>query len=78
MIMWKTASVIRMGCAPLSSVNPPYYANKHPEPIEVIESWGLGFHEGCVLKYLARWKEKGGKEDLEKALWYLQRLVDKS
>jgi hypothetical protein len=34
-----------------------------------------GFHEGNVLKYLARWRRKGGVEDLRKAHEYLRRLI---
>ena len=29
-----------------------------------------------VLKYICRWKHKNGKQDLEKAMWYLQHLID--
>ena len=29
-----------------------------------------------VLKYICRWKHKNGKQDLEKAMWYLQHLLD--
>ena len=28
-----------------------------------------------VIKYMWRWKDKGGKQDLEKARWYLDRLI---
>ena len=33
---------------------------------------------GNVLKYLWRWKHKNGVEDLKKAQWYLQRMIDNS
>ena len=29
-----------------------------------------------VIKYIWRWKEKNGKQDLEKAKWYLQDLIE--
>lgn len=29
-----------------------------------------------VLKYICRWKHKNGKQDLEKAMWYLQHLIE--
>lgn len=48
------------------------------EPVKVIESWGLaeGFYLGSALKYILRAKHKGNeRQDLEKALWYLERLV---
>jgi len=34
-----------------------------------------GFLEGNVIKYLWRWREKNGLEDLKKARWYLDRLI---
>jgi hypothetical protein len=34
------------------------------------------FHVGNVIKYIVRHEKKGGKLDLEKALWYLNRLCN--
>lgn len=31
---------------------------------------------GNAIKYLWRWKRKNGVEDLRKAVWYVQRLID--
>jgi hypothetical protein len=51
-----------------------HYRALNPEPINVIEGWGLGFNLGNAIKYIARAEYKGSKEaDLEKAIWYLQR-----
>ncbi len=48
------------------------------EPIDVIEAWGLGFHLGNVLKYVARADYKGSSiEDLKKAAWYLNREIQR-
>lgn len=33
------------------------------------------FLTGQVIKYLWRWPQKGGVEDLRKAAWYLDRLI---
>jgi hypothetical protein len=42
----------------------------------VIESWGLGYHLGNVVKYIARHERKGAPlEDLEKAAEYLRRYI---
>ena len=49
------------------------------EPIRVIEAWGFGegFCAGNAIKYILRAQHKGKeREDLEKALWYLDRLLD--
>lgn len=35
------------------------------------------FCTGNAIKYLWRWKQKNGVQDLEKAKWYIQRLIDK-
>lgn len=54
-----------------------WYSQLTPEPIEVIDAWGLNYYEGTVLKYLSRWKRKNGLEDLEKASWFLERLIER-
>jgi len=49
------------------------------EPIKIIEAWGLewGFCMGNALKYILRAPYKGSERaDLEKALWYLRRIID--
>lgn len=38
--------------------------------------WGKGFAAGNVLKYVWRYERKGGVDDLKKAQWYLQRLIE--
>ena len=58
--------------------HPEYYADLHPEPIEVIEAWELGFSLGNVLKYVSRAGKKPGVDaltDLCKAAWYLDREI---
>lgn len=35
-----------------------------------------GFYKGNIIKYVARYENKNGIQDLEKALTYLQRLID--
>lgn len=47
------------------------------EPIDFIEDQDLGFHEANIIKYIARYKKKGGVEDLRKAAFYLYRLINK-
>jgi hypothetical protein len=60
-------------------INPPHYkAAGGMECIDVIEAFGLGFNLGNAVKYILRAGKKGdAKEDLRKAIWYLQREVDK-
>ena len=58
--------------------HPPHYTFSAIEPIAVIEAWGLGFHLGCLVKYVCRAGRKGNKiEDLKKAQWYLDREIQR-
>jgi len=62
-------------------VNSPAHYNKAGiETIDIIESvTGDGFEtylQGNILKYICRYKYKNGVEDLEKARWYLNRLIE--
>jgi hypothetical protein len=60
-------------------IRPAHYTSLQPEPIEVIESWELGFCLGNAVKYIARAGRKGDRvEDLKKAAWYLQREIERS
>jgi len=57
--------------------NPRYYGHDEAviECIEYIESHAFDFLEGNVIKYVTRYEEKNGVEDLKKASWYLDRLI---
>lgn len=48
-----------------------HYAKMAIQPEEYIDENNIGFHEGCVIKYVSRWKDKGGLEDLRKARHFL-------
>ena len=57
--------------------HPRHYNAGKFEVIDVIDDWNLDFYEGNVIKYIARSKHKGKRlQDTEKALWYLNRLVE--
>ena len=59
-------------------VNRPSHYNQYKiEPIKVVEDWKLGYHLGNALKYIVRSPFKGNqKQDLKKAIWYIQRYID--
>lgn len=58
--------------------HPSHYTHGIIEPIDVIESWGLNFSLGSVLKYICRLGHKGERlEQLLKAQWYLNREVER-
>jgi len=46
------------------------------QPWDVIVAWNLGYLDGTALKYIARWKDKNGIEDLKKAIHFLQKTID--
>lgn len=46
------------------------------QPWEVIENNDMGFFDGNALKYIMRFRAKGGVEDLEKARHYLDKLIE--
>ena len=61
---------------PKEQVGGTHYEKQTIQPIEYIEANKLGFHEGNIVKYITRYKDKNGTEDLKKALWYLERLIE--
>ena len=56
------------------NINPSHYRQHAHECIEFTQH--LNFNLGNAFKYIWRHKEKGGREDLEKAIWYLERQRD--
>lgn len=53
-----------------------HYKSKSIQPWDYIASNDLGFFEGNVVKYVSRWKTKGGVADLHKARHYLDKLIE--
>lgn len=54
-------------------INPSHY--KGDLVMRIIECFGLDFTLGNVIKYILRYKNKAGVEDLKKARWYLDRRI---
>ena len=52
-----------------------HYSSKKIQPIDYIMANQLGFCEGNVVKYITRYKDKNGKEDLLKAKQYIDFLL---
>ena len=58
--------------------HPDHYQGKKMEVIDIIEDYELGFHLGNAIKYILRADKKGNtKQDLKKAIWYIQREIDR-
>ena len=59
-----------------------YQSETGLEAIDVIEAFTFdlkgieSFDTGNILKYMCRWKQKNGVQDLKKAKWYLEHLID--
>ena len=63
--------------------HPPHYQSETGlEVIDVIEAFTFDLKgieatdTGNVIKYICRWKQKGGIQDLKKVMWYTQHLID--
>lgn len=54
---------------------PRHYAGLAVQPSEIALKNKLNFHEGNVIKYICRWRQKGGLADLEKAKSYIDDLI---
>lgn len=65
----------------LDDVNSPaHYTSGKFEVIDVIEDWALNFNRGNAIKYIARAGRKDASketEDLQKAIWYLTREINR-
>lgn len=83
----ESSMTLTFTCAPTEAstepdmVNhPPHYTQGGIECIEAIESatgeYYAGYLQGQIIKYIWRYRYKNGKEDLEKAEFYLKRLIE--
>lgn len=53
-----------------------HYTNLKIQPIEYIHANNLSFIEGCIVKYISRWREKGGVKDLRKIQHFVDLLIE--
>lgn len=53
-----------------------HYKNLKIQPVEYIHANDIPFIEGSVIKYVTRWKAKGGIKDLEKAKHFIDLLIE--
>ena len=53
-----------------------HYKDMAIQPVEYIHANNIPFIEGCVIKYVSRWRQKNGVEDLAKAKHFLELLID--
>lgn len=53
-----------------------HYKDCGIQPIEYIHANGLNFFEGSAVKYITRWRQKGGVQDLRKAIHFLELQIE--
>lgn len=53
-----------------------HYHRKVIQPWDYIVANNIGYLEGNIIKYVSRYKEKGGLQDLYKASHYLDKLIE--
>ena len=53
-----------------------HYRRMKIQPVTFVLENGLGYVEGCVVKYVSRWRAKNGVEDLRKARHFLDLLIE--
>ena len=63
---------------PVTNTSPKHYNKFQIEPWDFIYENKLDLFEGNVVTYICRWKEKGGVEDLQKALTYIEKLIERN
>lgn len=59
-----------------NDTGPGHYKDKPMQPWDFIVANNLGYLEGNVIKYISRWRQKGGVEDLRKAKHYIEKLIE--
>ena len=53
-----------------------HYKDLKIQPIEYIHANNIPFAEGNIIKYVTRWRAKGGIKDLEKAKHFIELLIE--
>lgn len=59
-----------------TQVGGSHYKNFKIQPVEFIHQNGIGYMAGNVIKYVSRYREKNGIEDLKKARHYIDMMIE--
>jgi hypothetical protein len=59
-----------------TQVGGDHYKDKAIQPWDYISSNNMGYLAGCIVKYVSRYEDKNGLEDLEKAKHFLEKLIE--
>lgn len=66
----------QVGSVLQTQVGGDHYKKYKIQPIEFIVANNIPYREGNVIKYVARWRDKGGVESLKKARHYVDMLIE--
>jgi hypothetical protein len=64
-----------MNVNPDNIKDPKHYSRWKIEPVQFMMENDIPYVEGNIIKYIMRWRYKGGLEDLHKAQEYLNILI---
>ncbi len=64
------------GLQQMTNINPQHYRQGEIEVIDFILDQKMDYLTASVQKYIARWRFKEGIEDLRKARWFLDKLIE--
>tara|TARA_R110000751_G_scaffold71213_1_gene144043 strand:- start:18 stop:257 length:240 start_codon:yes stop_codon:yes gene_type:complete len=59
-----------------NNISPDYYKKGKIEVTDFIIDQQLSFIEGNIIKYIIRYKDKSGIQDLRKCRWYIDKLIE--
>lgn len=59
-----------------TQVGGQHYKSMKIQPVEYIHENNIPYIEGCVIKYISRWRSKNGVEDLNKAKHFIDLLIE--
>jgi hypothetical protein len=65
-----------VGAANAVQVGGSHYKDKSIQPWDYIVQNEIPYLEGNIIKYVSRWRDKGGVDDLRKAQHYLTKLIE--
>lgn len=53
-----------------------HYKQTAIQPWDYVAANNLGYFEGSAIKYITRWRNKGGIADIQKAIHFLEKLIE--
>jgi len=73
---YRGESQIEMFSYTMNQVGGDHYTNMKIQPVEFIHANNIPYIEGSCIKYLCRWRDKGGVEDLKKVKHFVDLLIE--